>query len=103
MVSKPDMRIRMMHRNKEFSVEEVGVFRPEAIKINELSCGEVGYMTCNIHNPQEVKVGDTITAAENPAPKPLPGYRSEAFSFLRVYPVNAADFMNLREAIENCD
>ncbi len=100
-ILKPDMRIRMMHRNKEFSVEEVGVFRPEAVKVNELSCGEVGYMTCNIHNPQEVKVGDTITAAENPAPKPLPGYRQlKPLVFCGVYPVNAADFMNLREAIE---
>ncbi|OGX24900.1 MAG: elongation factor 4 [Omnitrophica WOR_2 bacterium RIFCSPHIGHO2_02_FULL_48_11] len=98
---QPGVRIRMMHMNKEFSIEEVGVFRPEAVKVQGLSCGEVGYLTCNIHDPQEIKVGDTITAVANPTAEPLPGYRQlKPLVFCGVYPVNAADFMNLRQAIE---
>ena len=98
---RPQMRIRMMHTQKEFTIEEVGVFAPEAKKIDQLSCGEVGYITCNLHEPREVKVGDTVTSVENPAATPLPGYRVlNPLVFCGVYPVNPADFMNLREAIE---
>ena len=98
---RPQMRIRMMHTQKEFTIEEIGVFVPEAKKVNGLSCGEVGYITCNLHEPREVKVGDTITSVENPAATPLPGYRVlTPLVFCGVYPVNPADFMNLREAIE---
>ena len=98
---KPQMRIRMMHAQKEFTVEEVGVFKPEGVKADELSTGEVGYFTCNIRDPQLVKVGDTITEAQRPTEKPLEGYRQlKPLVFCGVYPVNAADFMALREAIE---
>jgi GTP-binding protein LepA len=98
---RPGMRIRMMHTQKEFTIEEIGVFMPEAKKIGGLACGEVGYITCNLHEPREVKVGDTVTSVENPATEPLPGYRVlNPLVFCGVYPVNPADFMNLREAIE---
>jgi len=93
--------IRMMHTNKEFKIEEVGVFRPDATKVKELSSGEVGYITCNVHNPHDVQVGDTITEKDNPTTEPLKGYRQlKPLVFCGVYPVNPADFMNLREAIE---
>lgn len=95
------MTIKMMHTQKEFSVEEIGVFKPEAVKVTELSCGEVGYITCNIHEPRLVKVGDTITEAARPAAKALEGYRQlKPLVFCGVYPVSPKDFMNLREAIE---
>ena len=97
---KPNMHIKMMHNERDFNVEEVGVFRPEASKVKELSCGEVGYITCNVHEPKEVRVGDTITDFENPIEKPLPGYRQlKPLVFCGVYPVNSKDFMELREAI----
>ncbi len=98
---KPGMRIRMMHTGKEFSVEEIGVFRPEPVKVKGLSCGEVGYITCNVHEPREVKIGDTVTDLVHPAQHPLPGYRQlNPLVFCGVYPVNSKDFMPLREAIE---
>ncbi len=98
---KPDMHIKMMHSGKDFTVEEIGVFRPEAVKVKELTCGEVGYITCNIHDPKEVRVGDTVTEFENPVEAPLPGYRQlKPLVFCGVYPVNGKDFMNLREAIQ---
>ena len=96
----PGMGIKMMHIGKEFSVEEIGIFKPEAAKISELSCGEVGYITCNIHDTQQVKVGDTVTEAARPCLHPLEGYRQlKPLVFCGVYPVNSKDFMALREAI----
>jgi GTP-binding protein LepA len=98
---KPGMKIKMMHTDKEYTIEEIGVFKPEPVKITELSCGEVGYITCNVHEPREVRVGDTITDALNPTPHALEGYRQlNALVFCGVYPVNSADFMTLRESIE---
>lgn len=98
---KPNMRIKMMHMNKELTVEEVGIFKPEEFKIKQLSCGEVGYITCNIHEPREIRVGDTITEVANPTSEPLQGYRQlNPLVFCGVYPVNTKDFMALREAIE---
>ncbi len=100
-IFRPGMKIRMMHTNREFSIEEVGVFKPEAEKINELNAGEVGYITCNVHDPALVKVGDTITEPTRPTAQPLEGYRQlKPLVFCGVYPVSAGDFMNLREAIE---
>jgi len=98
---KPNMRIRMMHMEKEYTVEEMGIFKPEAVKVKGLGCGEVGYITCNIHEPREVRVGDTITEAANPTTEPLEGYRQlNPLVFCGVYPVNTKDFMALRESIE---
>ena len=97
----PNMRIRMMHMAKEFTIEEIGIFKPEEAKVKRLSCGEVGYITCNIHEPREVRVGDTVTEAERPAARPLEGYRQlNPLVFCGVYPVNTKDFMALRESIE---
>ncbi len=97
---KPNRHIKMMHTGRDFTVEEIGVFKPEAVEIKELACGEVGYITCNVRDPQEVRVGDTITEFENPIETPLPGYRQlKPLVFCGVYPVNSKDFMELREAI----
>jgi len=98
---KPGTRIRMMHTDREFTLEEVGVFSPDETAMKELRAGEVGYMTCNIHDPQMVRVGDTITAKDHPTAQALPGYRQlNPLVFSGVYPVNSKDFMALREAIE---
>ncbi|MCK5013030.1 MAG: translation elongation factor 4 [Candidatus Omnitrophica bacterium] len=97
----PGTRIMMMHMKKEYTVEEIGIFKPGAVKVKELGCGEVGYITCNIHEPREVRVGDTITDAVKPAAEPLEGYRHlNPLVFCGVYPVNTKDFMALRESIE---
>lgn len=100
-VLKPNMRIRMMHIEKEFTIEEIGVFRPEPVNVPELSCGEVGFITCNIHDPREVHIGDTITSIKNPAQRPLDGYRHlKPLVFCGVYPVNPKDYTDLRMAID---
>ncbi|MFP4472491.1 MAG: translation elongation factor 4 [Candidatus Omnitrophota bacterium] len=100
-VLEPGTPIRMMNTGKEFPVEEVGMFNPEMETVKQLSAGEVGYMTCNIHDPQLVRVGDTVTDKACPTAEPLPGYRQlNPLVFCGVYPVNAKDFMALREAID---
>ncbi|HOW35881.1 MAG TPA: translation elongation factor 4 [Candidatus Omnitrophota bacterium] len=98
---RPGMHIKMMHSDKEYTIEEVGVFKPEAVKVGELCCGDVGYITCNVHDPHQVKVGDTITEVERPTAKPLEGYRQlKPLVFCGIYPVNSKDFMLLRESME---
>ena len=95
------MRIKMMNTQREYGIEEVGVFRPEATKIKQLGSGEVGYFTCNVHDPKEVRVGDTLTELERPTAQPLEGYRQlKPLVFCGIYPVNVKDFMDLREAMD---
>jgi hypothetical protein len=60
---KPGVRIRFMNVGKEFDVQEVGIFAPAISPVKMLSAGEVGYITCNLHDPKEVRVGDTVTEA----------------------------------------
>jgi len=98
---KPDVKIRFMNVGKEFSVQEVGIFAPEIQQVKQLSAGEVGYITCNLHDPKEIRVGDTVTEVENPTAQALEGYRQlKPFVFCGVYPVNAGDYADLREAID---
>jgi GTP-binding protein LepA len=94
-------RIRLMHMQKEFTVEGMGVYSPFDVKFKELGAGEVGYITCNVRDPKEVHVGDTITDVANPCATPLEGYRVlKPLVFCGVYPVTADEYMELREAID---
>ena len=68
-------KIKMMATGKEFEVNEVGVFTPKATSKEELTVGDVGFLTAAIKNVGDTRVGDTITSAKNPAEKALPGYR----------------------------
>ena len=98
---KPETKIRFMNVGTEFVVQEVGVFAPVAEQVKQLAAGEVGYLTCNLHDPKEVRVGDTVTEVSNPTAKPLEGYRQlKPFVFCGVYPVNAGDYATMREAID---
>ncbi len=98
---KPDTKIRFMNVGTEFVVQEVGVFAPTAQTVKQLAAGEVGYLTCNLHDPKEVRVGDTVTEVSNPTAQPLDGYRQlKPFVFCGVYPVNAGDYATMREAID---
>jgi len=98
---RDNMAIKMMHTGREANIEEIGVFAPEAVRVRELTSGEVGYITCNIHEPREVSIGDTLTETLNPTAEPLQGYRQlNPLVFCGVYPVNSKDFLPLREAID---
>ncbi len=94
-------KIKFMATNAEFEVELLGVLAPDPKSVNSLSSGEVGFLYANIRDPKAVNVGDTITKAKNPVPKPLPGYRKlPPMVFAGIYPVNPSDFPLLRDAME---
>ncbi|WP_311431904.1 translation elongation factor 4 [Facklamia hominis] len=98
---RPGDKIRLMSNQKEFEVIEVGVFSPNAIKRDFLMVGDVGYITAGIKTIQDTRVGDTITSAKRPAKEPLPGYRKlNPMVFAGLYPVDSADYNDLREALE---
>lgn len=96
-----DMQIVMMATSKKYEVQEVGIFKPKMEPVNRLSCGEVGYITCQIKEAKDVINGDTVTDAKNPAKETLPGYRQmKPMVFCGIYPVNAKDFDALKNAVE---
>ncbi|PJW15525.1 MULTISPECIES: translation elongation factor 4 [unclassified Geobacillus] len=98
---KPGQRIKMMSTGKEFEVTEVGVFTPKQKIVDELTVGDVGYLTASIKNVKDTRVGDTITDAERPAVEPLPGYRKlNPMVFCGMYPIDTARYNDLREALE---
>ncbi|MDA8212302.1 MAG: translation elongation factor 4, partial [Clostridia bacterium] len=100
-VVRPGMKVRFMATEKEFEVNEVGVFKPHQTLVDQLSVGEVGFLAASIKNVKDTQVGDTVTDAERPADKPLPGYRKVTpMVFCGLYPVDSADYEDLRDALE---
>ncbi|EKN64375.1 GTP-binding protein LepA [Neobacillus bataviensis LMG 21833] len=94
-------KIKMMATGKEFEVNEVGVFSPKATMLEELTVGDVGFLTASIKNVGDTRVGDTITNAKNGAIHPLPGYRKlNPMVYCGLYPIDTARFNDLREALE---
>jgi len=80
---------------------EVGVFTPEMTPVAELSAGEVGYIATGLKSVREARVGDTVTDARRPAAEPLPGYKpAKPMVFASLYPSEADDYVNLRDALE---
>ncbi len=94
--------IRMMATGAVYKVVEVGTMSPTGlVPRSELGAGEVGYLTASIKTVADTRVGDTITAAERPAPEPLPGYRPvQPMVFSGIYPADGAKYQDLRDALE---
>jgi GTP-binding protein LepA len=98
-ITKKSM-VNMMFSGKSFEVLEVGIFIPEAVAVDQLRPGEVGYVIANIKNTADVKIGDTLTSTRNPALEPLPGFRViSPVVFAGIYPVDSSDFEMLRDAL----
>ncbi len=98
---KAGMKIMMMSTGKTYEVGEVGVFSPSMTQVDQLGPGEVGYLAAGIKEVADTRVGDTITDAIRPASGSLPGYREVLpVVFCGLYPVEANDFENLRDALE---
>lgn len=97
---KPKDQILMMSDHTRAEVKEVGIFTPAPQKVDSLSAGDVGYMVCNIKNPADIKIGDTITQNANPAEKMLPGYKEvRPMVFSGIYPVETQDFEKLKTSM----
>ena len=94
--------ILLMAAKKKFVVTEVGYFEPgEYIPSNKLQAGEVGYIAASIKNLSDIRVGDTITLADKPAPEPLPGYKKvNPMVYCGLYPMDGNDYENLKIALE---
>ena len=94
--------IILMATNKAFTVTEVGYFEPGEYKeADELLAGDVGYIAASIKNIADIQVGDTITQKNNPADKPLPGYKKvNSMVYCGLYPVDGSDYENLKGALE---
>ena len=95
-------RIRLMAQGTEFDVVEVGTMEPFGLKkADELSAGEVGYITASIKTVGDTRVGDTVTLATNPADEPLDGFREvHPMVYSGIYPADGARYGDLRDALE---
>ncbi|MGY5338621.1 translation elongation factor 4 [Levilactobacillus spicheri] len=98
---QPGDKIRLMNSGSEYEVTEVGVNSPKPISRDNLIAGDVGYITASIKDITETRVGDTVTNAEDPAAKALPGYREMSpMVYAGLYPTDNAKLNDLREALE---
>lgn len=98
---KKGMTIKSMATGNSFEVTEVGIFTPSLVPADNLSAGEVGYISASIKSVAETKVGDTLTDAENPTDEPLPGYKHVMpMVFCGIYPADGAHYDDLRDSLE---
>lgn len=98
---KKGMKISFMSNSSVYEVETVGVFKLALVETGELSAGEVGYIIAGIKTVSDVRVGDTVTGAENPCAAPLPGFREvKPVVFSSIYPVDSNDYDELRASMD---
>jgi GTP-binding protein LepA len=94
-------RILLMSNGRAYDVQQVGVFSPDMRPVEELSAGQVGYITASIKRVADAKVGETITEALRPTAEPFPGYRdAKPMVFAGLYPIEDTDYEALRDALE---
>ncbi|MBX9684749.1 MAG: translation elongation factor 4, partial [Hyphomicrobium sp.] len=97
---KRGQKVHMMASGGTYNVERVGIFRPKQEMLAELGPGEVGFFTAAIKEVADTRVGDTITDDKNPTEHALPGFKqAQPVVFCGLFPVDAADFEDLREAM----
>jgi len=99
-VLKKGQQIKFMQTGTLHLVDRVGCFRPKIEQLSELAVGEIGFITAQIKEVAQTRVGDTITDAKRPAAEPLPGFKEvQPVVFCGLFPVDANDFEKLRESI----
>ncbi|HXG15152.1 MAG TPA: translation elongation factor 4 [Calidithermus sp.] len=98
---RPGTRILLMSTGRTYDVQQVGVFTPEMRPVEELSAGQVGFLTASIKRVADAKVGETITEAARPTAAPFPGYRdAKPMVFAGLYPIEDTQYEALRDALE---
>lgn len=94
-------RISFMASKKDYYADEIGVLSPNQLQVDELYAGEVGYLSATIRSVADARVGDTITHYSRKAEQSLPGYKEATpMVFCGLFPVDADQFTDLREALE---
>jgi GTP-binding protein LepA len=100
-VMRPGQKIRFMATGQEYEIEQLGVFSPKPVPVDSLGVGEAGFMVANIKNVADAKIGDTITEIGRPTSTPFPGFKElKPMVFAGLYPVEASQYPELREALE---
>ncbi|MCR9071612.1 MAG: translation elongation factor 4 [Alphaproteobacteria bacterium] len=98
---KKGQKVKMMQTGATHLVERVGVLTPKGLAVDALGPGEVGFINASIKTVADTNVGDTITEEKRPTDKALPGFKpSVPVVFCGMYPVDAADFEDLRDSLE---
>ncbi|OYW55269.1 MAG: elongation factor 4 [Rhizobiales bacterium 17-65-6] len=99
-VLKKGMRIKMMRADAAYDVDRVGVFTPKMVAMENLGPGEIGFLNGSIKEVADTRVGDTITEEKRPCAEALPGFKpAQPVVFCGLFPVDAADFEDLRAAM----
>jgi GTP-binding protein LepA len=99
-VMRKGQKIRMMEAGATYEVERMGVFTPKMVELKELGPGEIGFINASIKEVADTQVGDTITDERKPCAEKLPGFRpTQPVVFCGLFPVDAADFEDLRTAV----
>ncbi len=100
-VLRPGLKIRLMQTGQDYEVEHLGAFTPKPVPVESLGVGEVGFIVANIKNVADAKIGDTITETARPTLSPFPGFKElKPMVFAGLYPVEASQYPELREALE---
>ena len=99
-IKKGDL-VKFFSTNQEYFADEVGILKMKMTEKKEVSAGDVGYIITGIKNAKEVKVGDTLTHAANPATEPILGFEEvKPMVFAGIYPVNTDEFEELRDCMD---
>src|SRR6266851_1317216 len=100
-VIRAGMKLHLMAEGQDYDAEQVGIFTPKAVLIDELGVGEVGFLVANIKKISDAKIGDTITEAARPALEAFPGFKElKPMVFAGLYPVEGSEYPELRDALE---
>lgn len=94
-------KIKFVSTDQEYEADEVGILKLKMTPKNEVTCGDVGYVITGIKNAKEVKVGDTLTLANNPTQEIIKGFQEvKPMVFAGIFPVNTEDFEELRDCMD---
>jgi GTP-binding protein LepA len=95
------MKLRFMAEGQDYDAEQLGIFTPKAVPVEELGAGEVGFLVANVKKISDAKIGDTITEAARPTAEPFPGFKElKPMVFAGLYPVEGHQYPELRDALE---
>ncbi len=95
------MKITFMAEGQDYEAEQLGIFTPKAVPVEELGVGEVGFLVANVKKISDAKIGDTITETSRRTLEPFPGFKElKPMVFAGFYPVEGSEYPLLRDALE---